>query len=40
MADNYTKDEKNEVEEKNRDVENRSVISRGVWYENGNNEDV
>ena len=40
MADDCTRDKEDEVEEENRDVENRSGISGGAWYEDGNDEDV
>lgn len=40
MTDNYIKDEKDEIEKKNKDIKNRSSISKNTQYKNNNNEDV
>lgn len=40
MADDIIRDEEDESGEENRDVENRSAIRGGAWYEDGNDEDV
>ena len=40
MADDWTRDEEDEFEEENREVENKSGISIGTWYENDNDKDV
>ena len=40
MVDDCIKDKKDEVEEENRDVENRLGISGGTWYKDNNNKDM
>ncbi len=40
ISDDCTRDEEDEVEEKNREVESRSGINGDTWYKDGNDEDL